>query len=127
MSKGSAIAGIAGQLVVMVGRLSLVVPAALYHRRRAVMTFDRELRRCGVRTETRRLLRRRYQAMIPFNPLRYRSGALPPGGQRNRRRPMRSRPVRSAAIWKEISDTIRRHQPWTKSAGARKAMGMRMP
>ncbi len=134
MSKGSAMAGIAGQLAVMVGRLSLVVPAALYHRHRAVMAFDRELRRCGVPTETRRALRRRYQDMIPFNPLRYRSGALPPGGwktgtssKRNRRRPMRRRPVRSAAIWKEISDTIRQHQPWTKRGGARKAMGMGMP
>lgn len=82
MSKGIAVALIIGQMVVLVGRLSLVVPAAFYHRHRAVRAFDGALRRCGVPAGTRRALRLRYQEMVPLNPLRYRSRRAGPPDSR---------------------------------------------
>lgn len=82
MSRGMAIVLMIGQVAVLVGRLGLVIPAAFYHRGRAVMAFDRELRRLGVPAELRRALRLRYRDMVPLNPLRYRVlSAGPPHGR----------------------------------------------
>lgn len=73
MNKGRAILAVMGQVTGLVWRVSLVFPAAFYHRRRALTAFDRELRRHGVPAASRRVLRLRYQAMLPLNPLRYRA------------------------------------------------------
>lgn len=53
------------------GQLGLVLPQAWYHRREALNAFDRELQRSGVPLEARVVLRRRYCAAIPLNPLQY--------------------------------------------------------
>ena len=73
------ILGILDQVAELIGRLGLVIVAAVYYRRRALSAFDRELRRLGLPHGARQVLLDRYRDMIPLNPLVYVRGST--GGQ----------------------------------------------